>query len=275
MAIWGKLFGGVAGFAVGGPMGAVVGAALGHAADNGAILQPPGTGWSDNWGARIAPDPNGAATFVAAKVASVAGRKDQLYALCTVILSAKVAKCDAPVNRAEIDAFKSRFRAPPESMTEIGRLFDMARQRTDDYEYFARELGHAFQNDKAQLEDLLAALFTIARADARKGEPLHPAELRFLTRTHQAFGLGRGAWDRAENGRSRPALGEDDAYTILGVSVEATDDEVRTTWRQLVRTHHPDVLSARNASPKEMEVAAATIARINAAWDVVKRERGL
>ena len=37
MGYWGKIIGGVAGFAVGGPMGAVVGAALGHAADSGAV----------------------------------------------------------------------------------------------------------------------------------------------------------------------------------------------------------------------------------------------
>ena len=37
MGYWGKIIGGVAGFAMGGPMGALVGAALGHAADSGAV----------------------------------------------------------------------------------------------------------------------------------------------------------------------------------------------------------------------------------------------
>ena len=37
MGYWGKVIGGVTGFAMGGPLGAVVGAALGHAADTGAI----------------------------------------------------------------------------------------------------------------------------------------------------------------------------------------------------------------------------------------------
>ena len=35
--MWGKIIGGVAGFAMGGPLGAVVGAALGHAADSGGL----------------------------------------------------------------------------------------------------------------------------------------------------------------------------------------------------------------------------------------------
>jgi len=51
MAIWGKMFGGVAGFAVGGPFGALMGAALGHAADSGSLLNPPKNRWpdSDEW----------------------------------------------------------------------------------------------------------------------------------------------------------------------------------------------------------------------------------
>ncbi|NHO32348.1 TerB family tellurite resistance protein [Acetobacter fallax] len=275
MGIWGKVFGTVAGFAVGGRMGAVLGAALGHAADRGSLLEPPTGGWSDRWAARAAPDPNGAAAFVAAKFAAVTGRKDQLYALCTIILTAKLAKCDAPVNRREIDAFKSRLRVPPENVAEVGRLFDFARQRTDDYEHFARELGHSFRDQKLMLEDLLSTLFFIARADCPKGQSLHPDEIRFLSRVHKAFGLGQGAWDRAETGRSRPAMAEDDAYTVLGVSVTATDDEIRATWRTLVRTHHPDTLTARNASPAEIDVAVTKISRINAAWDVIKRERRL
>lgn len=33
MGVWGKVFGGFAGFAVGGPLGALFGAAAGHAVD--------------------------------------------------------------------------------------------------------------------------------------------------------------------------------------------------------------------------------------------------
>ncbi|NHN86737.1 DnaJ domain-containing protein [Acetobacter musti] len=275
MGIWGKIFGTVAGFAVGGRMGAVFGAALGHAADRGSLIEPPSGGWSDRWRARAAPDPRGAAAFIAAKFAAVTGRRDQLYSLCAIILAAKLAKCDAPVNRREIDAFKTRIRFPPENAAEVGRLFDFARQRTDDYEHFARELGHSFRNQKVMLEDLMSTLFFIARADCPDGQPLHAAETRFLMRVHRAFGLGQGAWDRAESGRSRPAMAEDDAYTVLGISITATDDEVRGTWRRLVRIYHPDTLMARNASQEEVQAAVAKISRINAAWDVIKRDRRL
>ena len=49
------------------------------------------------------------------------------------------------------------------------------------------------------LEDVLAALFLIARAD----KPLTMGEQEFLRRVHLAFGLDEAAWERASGGRAR------------------------------------------------------------------------
>jgi len=274
MAMWGKLFGGALGFAMGGGVGAVVGAALGHAADNGTLLETPPGGWRDGWPSRKAPDPTGAAALMAAKMAAAMGRREQLYALSLVMLSAKLARIDGPVNRAEIDAFKTRFQIPRENVAEIGRLFDQARNRTDDFAMFATELGRAYADDRQPLEDLLGVLFAIARADSRDGS-INARERAFLDRVHAAFGLSPGAWDRAEHGASRPAVDEVDAYLELGLTRDATDEAVRASWRRLVRELHPDILMARGASEPERVHATMRIARVNAAWDRIKRDRRL
>src|SRR5580704_7572909 len=152
MGYWGKIIGGVAGFAMGGPMGAVFGAALGHAADSGAVpnmRMPFGTqlGWNP------------------ARLAAMLNRRDQLFAICVVVLSAKLAKCDGAVKREEIDAFRRQFRIPPESVRDIGRLFDQARDSTEGFEPYAVQLGDAFADNRGMLEDVLTALFGVARAD--------------------------------------------------------------------------------------------------------------
>ncbi|MCQ9155020.1 TerB family tellurite resistance protein [Acidomonas methanolica] len=275
MAIWGKMFGGVAGFAMGGPFGALMGAALGHAADRGTLIERPPGGWNDHWRTRGGPDPTGAAFMAAAKVSALMGRTDQLYAIGLVALCAKAAKIDGPVNRQEIDCFKRLFQFPPENAREVGMMFDHARARTDDYEMYAREMGRAFTADRAPLEDLLNALFAIARADLPPGAALDAREATFLRRVHRAFGLPPGAWDRAENGRARPATSEADAYIELGVSRDAADEEIRLRWRALVREHHPDMLSRQSLSPAALARAQDRIARINAAWDRIKRDRRL
>ncbi|WP_264816544.1 J domain-containing protein, partial [Acidomonas methanolica] len=84
-----------------------------------------------------------------------------------------------------------------------------------------------------------------------------------------------GAWDRAETGRARPATSEADAYIELGVSRDAADEEIRLRWRALVREHHPDMLNRQSLSPAALARAQDRIARINAAWDRIKRDRRL
>ena len=260
MGYWGKIIGGVAGFAVGGPMGAVVGAALGHAADSGAVQNPLREVFGPQLGINQA------------RIAAMLHRRDQLFAICVVVLSAKLAKYDGPVNRLEIDAFKRQFRIAPQSARDIGRMFDHARDSTEGFEEYAAQLGDAFSDNRGVLEDVFAALFVLARADG----PVNGRELDFLSRVHRAFGLGQAAWDHARGASPRaPSSNEPDAYAVLGVSRSATAADIRATWKRLMRENHPDSLAARGVPAEFIARASEKVARINAAWDRIKRERGL
>jgi len=263
MGYWGKIVGGVAGFAVGGPLGAVVGAALGHVADSGAIpsIHLPFGGHAS------------ISSWTPARVAALLGRKDQLFAITAVVLSAKLAKCDGPVSRAEIDAFKRQFRIPPESVRDIGRLFDQARDSNDRFEGYADQLGEVFADNRGMLEDVLAALFFVARADG----PLNQLEYSFLSRTHRGFRLDQAAWDRARGATPRAPPTQDamDPYAVLGVPRATGDEDLHAAWKQLMRENHPDSLAGRGVPQEFIARASDKVAQINAAWDQIKRERGL
>jgi len=256
MNVWGKIIGGVAGFAMGGPLGAMVGAALGHAADSGT---------TPNFGL-----PFGGQSG-AVSMAARLGHRDQVFAICIVALAAKLAKCDGAVKRAEIDAFKQVFRIPPEAVRDIGRLFDQARESSDDFESFADQLGTSFADNRGMLEDVLASLFAIARADG----PANRAETAFLARAATGFGLDETAWNRARHGTTRPDSGAADPYELLGLAHAASDEEIRARWKQLMRENHPDSLASRGVPAEFVARATDKVARINAAWDRIKRERGL
>ena len=62
---------------------------------------------------------------------------------------------------------------------------------------------------------------------------------------------------------------------MLGVLPSADNKELRETWRQLMRENHPDSLAARGVPAAFIAGASDKVARINAAWDRIKRERGL
>ena len=260
MGVWGKVLGGVAGFAMGGPFGAVVGAAMGHAAD-----ERGGFGFSMG--------PLSGPGFAPARLLAMLGGREQVFAMSVVVLSAKLAKVDGPVNRAEIDAFKRQFRIPPEGVRDVGRLFDQARESRESFEPYARTLGDSFSDNRGLLEDVLAALFNIARAD----KPLTVGEQDMLQRVHAAFGLDESAWDRVSGNRTRTAPGStgEDPYAVLGIEPGASPEELRARWKQLMRENHPDTLAARGVPSEFIGRASEKVARINAAWDRIKRERGL
>lgn len=254
MSYWGKVIGGMAGFAMGGPVGALFGAALGHAADEGV-----GAGFAG----RALPftDP--------ARLAALLGRRDQIFAIGVTVLAAKLAKCDGPVSRVEIDAFKRSFAIPEGSVQEVGRLFDNARNSAEGFESYATQLGQAFADNKGVLEQVLTGLYQIARADGA----VNGAENDFLARVAHGFGLDMDSAQRA--GRGGGAAPVEDPYNVLGVDKRATDVAVRERWKALMRENHPDSLAARGVPPEMIKKASDRVARINAAYDTIKRQRKL
>lgn len=261
MSYWGKFIGGVAGFAMGGPVGAVFGAALGHAADEGK-LHDLTSGFASFAGRAMPFDP--------LRVASTFGRREQVFAVSVTVLAAKLCKSDGPVSREEINAFKRSFAIPEGSMAEIARMFDSARAQAEGFEPYAVQLGQAFSDEKHVLEQVLASLYQIARADG----PVNPIEAEFLSRVAQRFGISEAAGRRAGEGVPPPQPPSDDPYALLGVGPRAGVDEIRARWKQLVRENHPDRMVAKGASEAVISYASEKVARINAAYDYIKRERG-
>lgn len=257
MNYWGKILGGVAGFAMGGPVGALFGAALGHAADESVTS---GVAW------RIGQ----AMPFDAARVAALLGRRDQLFAIGVIVLSAKLAKCDGAVSRTEIAAFRQAFAVADNNVAEVGRVFDAARESADGFRTYAAQLGQAFADQPATLEQVLAGLHHIARADG----PINAAEAAFLDQVAFEFGFDRGAAQRAGRGLGGSGPRED-PYKVLGVDRRASPETVRARWMVLVRENHPDSLASKGEPPERIAAASDRVARINAAYDAIKRDQKL
>lgn len=250
--MWGKIFGGFAGFTMGGPFGAVFGAAAGHAFDRFREEAASGFGF-----ARIGQAAGQAAGQIA-------------FTLAVVNLGAKLAKVDGPVNRAEVNAFREVFRVEAGDAAAVGRMFDAAKRDAAGFEPFARQLAWLFRDRRGTLQDLLAALFHIARADGT----VRAAELDFLRRVSDIFGIDALVFERL-HGQSAVAAGLPDAYAVLGLEPDTPDAVVKTTYRRLIREHHPDSLAARGMAAASVARANERMAVINAAFDRIRRERGL
>ena len=82
----------------------------------------------------------------------------------------------------------------------------------------------------------------------------------------------RGA---ASPGGPPPRQQLEDAYAVLGVSPDATDDEVKRAYRKLIIENHPDKLAAKGLPENMREFAEQRAREINSAYDVIKKARGL
>jgi DnaJ-domain-containing protein 1 len=59
-------------------------------------------------------------------------------------------------------------------------------------------------------------------------------------------------------------------YAVLGLSPNASMDEVQRAYRNLAKSHHPDLLRAQGRPEKEIAAAAEYMSKINAAYSRIK-----
>ena len=244
MSIWGKILGGAAGFAMGGPLGALVGVLAGHAVDRYRTQQEDDA------------DPDNATKRIA-------------FTIAVIVLGAKMAKADGVVTKDEIKAFREVFRVPENEIKNVSRVFNQARRDASGFEPYAEQVARMFRNHPRVLEELLGALFHIAAADG----VYHPKEKEFLQRVAAIFGFNEDAFARIESQRMGPQ--KSDPYVILGVSRDASDDELKAAHRKLVRENHPDLLVSQGLPQEFIDLANDKLANINAAWDRISQERGI
>lgn len=252
MSIWGKILGGAAGFAIGGPLGALLGAVAGHAVD-----ELRGSDAPDAEAAPPSPDQT----------------KTIAFTVGVIVLGAKMAKADGVVHRVEIDAFRQVFHVPPEELKNVGRLFDVAKRDSAGFEAYAVQLAKMFQDRRPVLEDLMGGLFHIATAD----HVIHRAELEFLAAVSRIFGFTEEEFEqlRRIHGGANAGAGDplDDPYAVLGVAPTASLEEIKTTYRRLVRENHPDRVMAQGLPQEFVDIAQEKMAAINAAFEKIERVR--
>ncbi|WP_445947010.1 co-chaperone DjlA [Shewanella sp.] len=70
-------------------------------------------------------------------------------------------------------------------------------------------------------------------------------------------------------------MGMGDAYSLLGLTESASDQEVKKAYRKLMNEHHPDKLVAKGLPEEMMALAKAKTQDIQSAYERIKANRGM
>ena len=247
MSIWGKLIGGAAGMALGGPIGAILGIAAGHGVDKVRKLD------ADESNKNFSND-----------------QKEQIFATSVIAISAKLAKADGRISKSEILAFKKIFDFPAEDEKAISNIFNSAKENIDDYKDIAEQVYKVFKFDRGLLFELLNSLFSIAYAD---GE-LHPKEKVMLSDIAKVFQISGNEFESLNNIFEakifKDNTSKNRSYKILGLSENASLEEVSNQYRKLIKEYHPDKLQGMGLPKEFIDLANQKLSAINKAYTEIK-----
>ena len=191
--------------------------------------------------------------------------KSVAFTIGMIALGAKMAKADGVVTEVEIEAFRQVFHVPDSDLAAVARVFNLAKQDVAGFETYARQIARLFDKGSGLLEDVLDGLFHIAKAD----DAIHPAELNFLESVAKIFGFSTAGFARI---RARHVLLADDPYAILGLDRQASRDDVKRRYRELVREYHPDRHIAAGVPEEMIEIATSRLQKVNEAYDRIMAE---
>lgn len=194
-------------------------------------------------------------------------RDAAVFSIALIALSAKMAKADGIATDDEFAAFREFFAVPPAEESRVRTIYDLAKSDVAGFESYAKQVAKLFRSEQAVLEDVLDCLFFVAMADSI----LHPGELELLNRAKEAFGLSDACFRRIK--AAHVGLDEDDPYAVLGVDFDISTDDLKKSYRELAKEHHPDAMVARGVPAELASIAEHRMAAINEAYEKVMAER--
>ena len=197
------------------------------------------------------------------------------FLMSMLVLASYIIKADGRIMHSEMELVRQWLRAnfgdvaAQQGDQILRRLFEASKQQGGaQYQQNIKDacLQISMNMEYSERLQLLGFLVMIAQADGY----VDATEIQALKEVATWMQVPTSEIDTMLN------LGHDDvesAYKVLGVSPDATDDELRRAYRRLALEHHPDRVAALGEDVRA--AAEKKFQEINAAKDIIWKERGL
>jgi dnaJ domain protein len=197
-----------------------------------------------------------------------------------LVLSSYIIKADGKIMHSEMNCVRNFLRnnfgeqAVRQGEDILLKLFEMQKQQgaTTFKETIRKSCVEiSFHMNIGQCLQLLDYLIIIAKVDGT----VSPEEVYALKEVATYLGLSAQDVDSMLNmeASSNQQIGLDEAYKILGISPNATNDEVKAAYRKMALKHHPDRVSTLGDDVRE--AAEKKFQEINNAKERIYKARGL
>ncbi len=241
----GKIIGGAVGFAFGGPVGAAIGAAAGHGLFDSQEL----------------PDDE---------------QRQQVFFVAIFAILAKMAKADGRVSEDEIkvvdNIMRNDFQLDMDSRKYAIEIFRHSLSDGSDVEQYLIQFAQINQFDQETGYMFLQILFGVAMADGI----LHENEMALLQQAERIFRLPAGTVNNLTNGSSLNSTNDiSDAYETLGVTINHSDTEIKSAYREKSKQFHPDHLYSKGLPPEFTQFANDQMIKIKEAYEIICKERNI
>ncbi len=201
-----------------------------------------------------------------------------------VALTAKVAKADGRVDELEAELIgnmfndiSSIFPEPLSTKELLKEIFDHEKQISDNLDTVASALYEVLDSDTHKRNRMMQFLVNLAYID---GVLSHSEEamLHTIAKHMRLSANDLNAMMEQFGSLNRNSIKEssiDQAYALLGIASDTSNDGVKKAYRSKVREFHPDIIKSQGASEEYLKEATVKVQEINAAYEMVKKNRGI
>ena len=234
----------------------------------------------------------GGAIFLFMNVQIGSNRKKQANvdeAKFLVSLLAKVAKSDGRVSELEarlitqvLDDLSQKVSGVSGVREYLKKVYNSQKENVDNAYETARNYKRAFNLNYDTCVARLTFFLNLAYID---GE-FNKSEQDVIRNIAYGFGIDKETLDEiifkfdsfygSRFGADHDEISqENDAFEVLGLSKNASLDEIKARYKELVRQYHPDILMGRGESKEVIERSTKKLQEINEAYGRLKEKFGV